>query len=162
MKSLIIIVSLICALFPVSTPLQAAHHTSPRLDIETAENELVALINEERLKMGLAPLKIWKELTRCARNHSQNMADGATSFGHDGFEKRAKEIKQHARYKKFGENVAYSYNKKDPLKTAVKGWMNSPPHKKTILGAYEETGIGIAYSKDGSFYVTQLFLTKKR
>jgi uncharacterized protein YkwD len=40
--------------------------------------------------------------------------------------------------------------------------MDSPPHRKNILGDFKETGIGIAYSKEGKCYLTQLFAKRMR
>lgn len=57
----------------------------------------------------------------------------------------------------FAENVAYNHYYDDPVKVAVDGWMKSAGHKKNILGDFEETGVGVAISKEGQFYITQLF-----
>ena len=126
-------------------------------EIQEFETKLVELINLERAKLNLKALTIWKSLTYCAKEHSQNMANEKVAFGHGGFEFRAESMKKLAKLKSFGENVAYCYNIKDPLKAAVEGWMDSPGHKENILSDYEETGIGIAYSSDGACYMTQLF-----
>ncbi len=130
------------------------------LDVEAQEIQVVQMINDERINQGFPPLKTWDALTLCARLHSQNMADELVAFGHDGFDDRYDEMHEQTFCTRFAENVAYSFNVKDPLKTAVKGWMNSPGHRKNILGEYEETAVGIAYSKEGKFYITQLFATK--
>lgn len=124
-----------------------------------SEKQLIELVNKERKKKGLKPLKENKKLTPIARKHSQNMADKKVSFGHGGFDSRFK-IAKELGIKRFGENVAYSYNIKDPLETAVKSWMKSEGHRENILDKkYTETAIGIAYDKKGTFYVTQLFAT---
>ncbi len=125
--------------------------------IEKMEQELISLINEERQKEGLAPLEAWHPLTLIARTHSQNMAEKSVEFGHDGFEDRFEDIQDHAYCRRFAENVAFSYNVKDHLKTAVRGWMRSEGHRENILDNFELTGIGIAINKKGEFYVTQLF-----
>ncbi|MCE5317773.1 MAG: CAP domain-containing protein [Parachlamydia sp.] len=131
-----------------------------KIDVDDMETRLIEQINAERSKQGLVILKMWKPLCKIARVHSENMAKKHVPFGHEGFDKRAHSL--HVRYplKSFGENVAYSLNVKDHLYTAVKGWMNSPPHRENILGKFEETGIGIAFAPDGSFYATQLFATR--
>lgn len=136
------------------------HKSASERNIHSAEAKAVQMINDERAKKGYRPLRIWKALTLSARKHSQNMAHKRVAFGHNGFEERGNEIKKIAPWKAFGENVAYSYNVKDHLQTAVTGWMNSPGHRENILGNFEETGMGIAFSKDGSFYITQLFATR--
>jgi uncharacterized protein YkwD len=118
------------------------------------------MINEERQNEGLTPLTEWTPLTLTARKHSQNMADKAVAFGHDGFQDRFDDLQEYAFVTKFGENVAYSYNVKDHLKTAVRGWMKSPGHRENIVDDFEETGIGIAFTEKGEFFVTQLFATR--
>jgi uncharacterized protein YkwD len=127
--------------------------TSPLLD----EDKTIEAINKVREEHGLKPLKKWTQLCDCAREHSQNMASGNCSFGHDGFKKRADKMQKVAFLASFAENVAYSYNYADPVQISVDGWMNSPGHKKNILGDYEETGVGIAINEKQEFYITQLF-----
>ncbi len=131
-------------------------------DISSFERECYQEINKIRLTSGLPPLKEWGELAKCARNHSQNMAYGKCNFGHDGFHKRAKEMQKIATLLSFGENVAYSHGHedKDLIKIATLGWMKSQGHRENILGDFNETGIGVAISKEGKFYVTQLFSKK--
>jgi uncharacterized protein YkwD len=130
-------------------------------EIERMETELVQMINAARAEHGLAPLNICKDLVLCARQHSDNMAKRIVRFGHGGFEGRAEEMKSKIVLKSFGENVAYSYNVNNHLKTAIQGWMDSPGHKKNILGDYSITGIGISFNKDGYCYTTQLFAKLK-
>ena len=95
-----------------------------------SEEKCIAEINRVRQEHGLRPLKAWKELSNCARGHSQNMALNKCSFGHDGFDKRAKQMQKQATLASFAENVAYSYNYDDPIKVAVDGWMKSPGNRK--------------------------------
>lgn len=85
------------------------------------------------------------------------MASKVCPFGHQGFDQRAKDMQKKANLSAFGENVAYNYNYDDPVQVSIEGWMESPGHKKNILGDFEETGVGIAISEDGKFYITQLF-----
>lgn len=129
--------------------------------IAQLEKQLIELINVERQKNERKPLKECSALTKVARKHSQNMADKKVSFGHDGFDERFDEVKN-LKVRKFGENVAYSYNVKNHLQTAVTGWMNSKGHRENILDDFSETGIGIAFDKKGTFYVTQLFATRSK
>jgi uncharacterized protein YkwD len=125
--------------------------------IEILEEKMITEINRIRLEEGLNPLKTWSQLTICAREHSQNMANKKCHFGHDGFKKRAHKIEKITYLLSIAENVAHSYNYKDPVKVAIHGWMKSSGHRTNILGDYEETGVGVAISEDGKFFVTQLF-----
>ena len=126
------------------------------------EERLTQLVNNERCKRGLIVLCSSKALAKTAKGHSKNMADGRVAFGHGGFDKRAQPLMQKGCHIAFGENVAFCYLMQDPLKTAVDLWMRSPEHRKNILGDYNETGMGIAYNKDGRCFMTQLFAKRLR
>lgn len=130
-------------------------------DIASFEKYCHAEINKIRQEYGMTLLNLWSQLSDCAREHSQNMAKGHCPFGHDGFEKRAKDMQKMAKILSFGENVAYSYGYADPVKVAIDGWMESKGHRENILGEFKETGIGVAITQDGKFYVTQLFAKRR-
>ena len=141
---------------------QASKKTPKKIEsIEVCEEKCLIEINRVRAEHGLPALKNWKQLSDCAREHSANMAAEKCPFGHDGFDKRHAQMKKQATIYSFGENVACSYNYDEPVKIAVEGWMNSPGHKKNILGNFEESGIGVALDKKGKFYITQLFARRK-
>ena len=146
---------LILCLFFVSTPLHAASQ-----DILALEQKLLGQINTQRSLEGLPALRPWKALATVAREHSANMARRQVPFGHGGFEDRASYLSRISPLASLGENVAYNYGFKDPLATAVKGWMESPSHRDNILGNFVESGIGIAFSSEGHCYITQLFATR--
>jgi uncharacterized protein YkwD len=135
----------------------ASLHIPSKKEIQAMEVRILRLINTERSKHGLASLSVWNVLGYYAYKHSQDMADGREQFGHHGFEKRAEAIKKYRRHTALGENLAYCYLYEDPLQVAVDEWMHSNGHRKNILGDFQETGIGIVYSKEGYCYITQLF-----
>jgi uncharacterized protein YkwD len=129
-------------------------------DIDTKEMEknILYYINQYRASIGLPELKIIGEASVQATQHSAEMANHTTAFGHDGFDERIDNI-----VKKIGsvhasaENIAYG---KLTAKEVVDLWLNSPGHKKNIEGNYELTGIGIAKDADGIVFCTQIFLRK--
>jgi len=45
----------------------------------------------------------------------------------------------------------------DPVGVAVSGWLNSTGHRNNIEGNYDLTGVGVAKSSDGKYYLTQMF-----
>ena len=85
------------------------------------------------------------------------MAEGKVPFGHDGFKERMGKVPFFVRA--FSENVAYNYGKADAVDTAITGWINSPGHRKNMLGGYNQCAIAI-YVKDGKSWFTQLFAIK--
>jgi len=90
------------------------------------------------------------------REHSMNMGEGRVAFGHDGFNDRFRRFP--IRYVRGGaENVAMSHGMGDPGKVAVDGWINSPGHRKNLLGHFNYMGIGVYQNSKGAWYFTQLF-----
>lgn len=164
MKKIFTISCLILGIFTTGSSFAASHKTAYR-DRSTqtleapsiSEEKCIVEINRVREQHGLAPLKAWTQLSDCARGHSQNMAAEKCAFGHDGFDQRADHMRSVATLSSFAENVAYSQYYDDPVKIAVDGWMKSKGHRENILGDFEETGVGVAHSKEGKFYITQLF-----
>jgi uncharacterized protein YkwD len=142
-------------------------------------------VNERRAEAGLPALKWNDELAYVARMYSQDMAD-RDFFGHISPEGESHDHRLHDEgiyyYNSTAENLAlinhassYTYiqqtgqilNKtyKDldqVVHDAVQGWMDSPPHRENIeRGQFDESGMGVAYSKDNeTFLFTQLFTTR--
>ena len=106
------------------------------------ESEMLNMVNQERTKRGLRPLKADTALTRVARAHSLDMFQRGyfshyTPEGKDPFDRmRAAGIK----FLAAGENLALGQN----LTICHEGLMNSPGHRANILNpAYGRLGIGI-------------------
>ncbi|HEY0426429.1 MAG TPA: CAP domain-containing protein [Pyrinomonadaceae bacterium] len=125
------------------------------------ENEIFTLVNQERRKKRLGNLSWDDRLARVARKYSQQMAKG-NFFGHfdkngNGVEERAEADK--IKWKKIGENLFFCQGIDDFDAAAVIGWMKSPGHRENILDKdWTTTGIGVAESRDGKIYVTQVFV----
>lgn len=131
---------------------------------ETNEFRIFSLINREREHSGLTSL-IWNDrLADLARSYSQTMArDGL--FDHidrngDSVVERAR----HARvrgWSKIGENLFECESTNNFVNLSVRGWMHSPTHRDNILDPeWSDTGIGIAYARDGEIYITEVFSVK--
>src|ERR1035438_5197695 len=69
-------------------PIDRANTTS----VSNIENEIFAYINLHRKLAGLKPLQLSNIESSAAAQHSNNMASGKISFGHDGFSKRIQAI----------------------------------------------------------------------
>ena len=112
------------------------------------EMKMLDLVNQERTKRGLKPLKWDPELVPVARSHSQDMFARSyfshyTPEGKDPFDRmKSASIK----YFSAGENLALG----PTLKICHDGLMNSPGHRANILNpSYGRLGIGIL---DGGAY----------
>lgn len=127
-----------------------AHYSCP------SESTIEELINSYRNQYQLEALKNNSFLSQVAKQHSQNMANRVTSFGHTGFTARMKLIfREMSGSKSVAENVAYGKLSADNFVTL---WLNSQGHRKNILGNYQLTGIGMAQDANGYCYVTQVFV----
>jgi len=117
----------------------------PRPDLEM---KMLELVNQERRKHGIPPLKADLEMTRVARAHSRDMFEKGyfahiNLEGKDPFD-RMKEAR--VKFLSAGENLALAQT----LEIAHKNLMNSPGHRANILNpAYGRLGIGVL---DGGFY----------
>ena len=126
------------------------------------ENEVIRLTNAERTKRGLPALKTNWQLSRCARYKSQDMinknyfAHQSPTYGSPFDMIESFGISMAAG----GENIAMGQRTPQEVVTA---WMNSPGHRSNILStAYTEIGVGLAKSKNGTCYWTQMFIRPGR
>ncbi len=126
--------------------------------LKSLEDEVVRLVNIERAKYGLPPLKSNWQAARCARMKSQDMID-KKYFSHTSPTYGSPFTMMQSFGLKFSaaaENIAYG--QKTPQEV-MKSWMNSPGHKENILSkTVTEIGVGAAKSSNGTLYWTQMFL----
>lgn len=120
------------------------------------ESEMLQLINAERAKADLSPLRADEELRQVARRHSADMF-ARSYFSHispDGDTPFDRIRQANITFLTAGENLAIAQT----LPLAHEGLMNSPGHRANILRpTFGRVGIGIL---DGGMYglmVTQLF-----
>ncbi|MDP4264014.1 MAG: CvpA family protein [Bacteroidota bacterium] len=137
-------------------PVKAGEHSETELDFTyddpqarpDLEVKMLELINKERAKEGLHPLKADPPETIVARAHSKDMFvrgyfAHTNPDGKDPFD-RMKEA--NLRFTTAGENLALAQT----LETAHKNLMNSPGHRANIMNpAFTRVGIGI---EDGGLY----------
>ncbi len=120
------------------------------------EREMLALINKERKKRGLAPVKADQALAEVARRHSRDMYRRAY-FSHynpegEGPFDRIKKAK--IPYRNAGENIALAQS----LAIAHERLMKSAGHRKNILRpVFGRVGIGIVDGGEQGIMVTQNF-----
>ena len=132
----------------------------PSNHYQSIEQQVVNLVNAERAKAGLKPLKADWELARVARFKSEDMRDNRY-FDHNSpiYGTPFQMMKSFGiNYRSAGENIAAGQT---TAESVMKSWMNSPGHKKNILSP-NFTHIGVGYAKGGSYghYWTQQFMSK--
>lgn len=121
------------------------------------EQEVFNLINNQRTSNGLTELKNDSELQRIARIKAQDMVDN-NYFSHQSPTYGSPfDMMKNFRisYKSAGENIAANSSNNG----AVNAWMNSSGHRANILNnSFNHTGVGVVSSpKYGKMYV-QMFI----
>ncbi|TSI07353.1 S-layer homology domain-containing protein [Lysinibacillus sp. BW-2-10] len=119
--------------------------------------EVVALVNEEREKVGAPILKVDPKLTQLAIIKANDMVK-RNYFDHKsplyGYPWDMAGIFDYP-FISLGENIARNY--KSP-KTVVEGWMKSSSHRSTMLNEnYTNIGIACVNGKNGQLYWVQQF-----
>ena len=134
---------------------------SASLNLSNDEIQIHYLVNNERRRKGLGNLNWDDDLARLARNYSRQMARESffSHFDRNGDSVVERAEKSNVRgWSRIGENLFFceGYDNFDSL--AVRGWMNSSEHRRNILDRqFNTTGIGVAATRDGRIYITQVF-----
>ncbi|MBK5242760.1 CAP domain-containing protein [Clostridium sp.] len=127
-------------------------------EVKTIEKQVAIMVNTERGKIGLAPLKLNWQLSRVARYKSQDMID-KKYFSHQSPTYGSPFVMMKdfgIRFSAAGENIAYGQRTATEV---MNGWMNSPGHRANILSKnFTEIGVGLAKKSDGTLYWTQMFI----
>jgi uncharacterized protein YkwD len=119
------------------------------LGLERTSELTLCLLNEERAKHRLAPLRSDARLALAAERHSQDMVE-RRFFEHDAPggidpQKRMLGAGYPSNNAFTGENIAWATGQKASPAQIVDLWMHSPPHRKNILRPeFVEIGIGVA------------------
>jgi uncharacterized protein YkwD len=132
----------------------------------SSENEMITLINQARASAGLPALVESQSLTDVARWRSKDMYD-RDYFSHTipnppGGMVFDELHRQGICYTLAGENIGYNNYPDDvATQTMFNGWMNSPEHKKLILGGgFNRIGLGAFKGTDATYprhYWTAVF-----
>jgi uncharacterized protein YkwD len=119
------------------------------------EDHVVRLVNAERGRRNLVPLRTDERLRRSARAHSADMA-GRDFFSHGAPGERdpASRMRQYGHPHPAAENIARG--QADPP-AVMRAWMNSPDHRANILHTQVRSiGVGLHQGQGGPWW-TQHF-----
>jgi uncharacterized protein YkwD len=126
------------------------------------ERRAFDLANAQRRSRGQQPLAWDAELSRLARQHSENMAR-SDFFSHSN--PRGMSMVDRARsqgirgWSALGENIAYNQGYEDPAGFVIERWMVSSKHRDNLLNArWTRSAIGVAVADDGRVFFTQVFI----
>jgi len=126
---------------PPASASTAVVHASAR------ETSFASMINADRRRHGLKPLRVVADLTLVARTWSGRMA-GAGDISHN-----PRLTKQVGAWRTVGENVGVGPG----TRLLHNAFMASPEHRANVLSsAYTEIGIGVV-RRHGTLYVTEDF-----
>lgn len=114
-------------------------------------DQLVAAHNQARAREDLKPLKPDAKLMEAARLHALDMAEQEklSHQGSDGSTPAERVKTQGYQYVSTGENVAEGQKS---VSEVMETWMNSPGHRRNILGDFSEIGASRAKDAEGRFY----------
>jgi uncharacterized protein YkwD len=127
---------------------------------QSFEQRIFQAINQVRQESKLPPLKWHAKMAEVARSHSRRMTTKRffshedPEFGGPGNRLSAAGIA----WQLCGENIFQEFGEADPVRAAVRGWMQSSGHRKNILTrGFTDSGIGVAMGHDGAYTITQMF-----
>jgi uncharacterized protein YkwD len=122
--------------------------------------DLIARVNAERVSRGLVSMRYDERLGRAAQRHSEDQArQGRTSHtGSDGSTLTSRIDDVGYGWSSLAENVAVGYG---DVESVMAGWMASDGHRRNILSANVDIGVGLAFGADGRLYWTQVFATPR-
>ncbi|GAB6159203.1 hypothetical protein JCM39194_24030 [Desulfotomaculum varum] len=117
------------------------------------QQQVVELVNSERAKYGLQPLKAKQDLTEVAMLKAQDMYKNKY-FSHTSptYGSPFDMMKKYGiYYTAAGENIAMGQR---TAAQVMQDWMNSPGHRANILNSnYNEIGVGVYQSYTGYGYI---------
>ncbi|WP_236003572.1 CAP domain-containing protein [Nonomuraea antri] len=125
--------------------------------ISAVEQAVVKLTNEARAKAGCRPLVHDTKLHKAAELHSADMA-AKKYFDHtskDGRDVADRITAAGFKWRSYGENIAMG---QPTAASVVKGWLNSPGHRRNILDC-GFTHIGVGHHAKGPVW-TQDFASR--
>lgn len=134
-------------------------------DLARVKRLILQATNKFRASQGRGELKENEALDRAAQGFAEYMAR-TDRFGHtvDGKQPWERVTAAGYQYSIVLENIAWEYNSagfsaEQLARAFVRGWENSPPHRKNLLDPdVRDLGVGVARSaKTGRWYAVQDF-----
>jgi uncharacterized protein YkwD len=129
----------------VASVAAAANDIPHKGSMRVFRRETLCLINRERARHHMRPLRLNKRLTRASLRHSRNMVR-KRYFEHGNFVARivnARYVKRRQRWA-LAENIAWGTGSLATPAQIVAAWMRSPGHRANILNRrFRDIGIGI-------------------
>jgi len=137
---------------PVPTP------SAPPKSPSGTALELLNLCNQARHAEGLLSFGLEERLTQAAQRHANWMGQNEVldHRGNSDLSRRLLEVNYS--WKAIAENIAIG---ELPVSRVFARWMDSPGHRRNILGPYRDVGFGVFPSEDGDLYWCAVFASPK-
>jgi uncharacterized protein YkwD len=129
----------------------SSHSDLDEFDPKTACGEVLEAHNRLRAEAKLPRLVVSAKLEAAAERHARDMAAQGkmTHRGSDHSDPIDRIKATGYQYRRAGENIAAGrFN----IERLMKGWMDSPHHKRNILGSFSQIGVAYATAVDGKRY----------
>lgn len=146
LMSFVVIVS-----YYITVPLTSVNAATTYSGYSLAQAQKIILTetNAARKKHGLPALKVSSQMNTVAVNWSKTQASKGKMYHNPNYSKQIP-----SKWITAAENVASGYS----VKSVTGAWIKSPGHKANILNKKNtHIGIGVAKSKNGTLYYTQVF-----
>jgi uncharacterized protein YkwD len=130
---------------------ETRNQPAAEFDPEAACDEVVKAHNRLRAEAKLPRLAISTKLSAAAERHAKDMAahEKMNHKGSDGSSPIDRIKAEGYPYRRAGENIAAGRFNTERL---MKGWVDSPHHKKNILGSFSQIGVACATGESGKRY----------
>ena len=144
------IASMIAALCASLAPIDAGARARP-VSSDAYEQRILQLVNAERTRRGVRPLRIARCADGLATRWSVRLAQGE-SLRHQSMRK----VMDTCEARRAAENVGQGAISADRM---VQLWMSSRRHRANLLDArFSRIGVGAARSRSGAWYAVTNFL----
>jgi len=120
------------------------------------EIQILELINNHRLSVGLNPLGSMNIIKGQAYSHTEYMVVENT-VSHDNFYSRSNYLKANAGALTVSENVAYGYTQ---ASSVVNAWLKSDAHRENIEGDFTNFDVSAEQNSEGDWYYTNIFIKR--
>lgn len=143
-----------CTVSPAQEDYSKFESTLVITETKAIETQILNLINQHRISIGLNKLEILPIIKAVAHKHNIEMIE-ANKLSHNGFVERAEYLIYTTCSSNVAENLAYNYTTANSVFIA---WMNSPGHRKNIEGDFTYFEISVDENKVGKNYITNIFI----
>lgn len=145
-----------CSTDSIDDKVDAIELNLVNVQAKSIELEILQLINDHRLSIGLNPLREMDLIKSVAYTHTDYMVE-IDEVSHANFYTRSSYLKNNAGAKKVSENVAYGYS---TAQGVVNAWLKSESHKANLEGDYTDFDVSAEKNIEGRWYYTNIFIKK--